>query len=507
MRMVPPSLRLLLFIAFSLVPVCSAAEVPDPGIAQVVEVTGSAVFAPDRNTMMRYGGEGRLDEPGIQLHSGQWLHAGQVVMTQKNSSLRLRWRDGHESQLGPRTIPLLTIIEAPAKAPHIEPPGVLDRALEQAQPVLDFERTHRPLLVFGFGALLALLPLLRRRRYRPGAGARIAAGVMLIVLTAPISLLIIAGSILGRMSWLQLPLPGRAFTGIAADVALFANVAAFCVMLAGLFALWLLTLAFITGGSARLDRRGAAWWWLACAAVACATLAFLAPYAPNLDLESPWHRFWTDWARYYSRGAWLLLPLALLIACARSTTTQAIPRVRWQGAAASGVAIVFLACYSIGYAHRYESYMPGAQRSDTSSRMRARKLACAADQVFEGTPGNFRVVTETGCTSAPVRRPGNFNGVLHRCETALVDVRIDKILRAPQLAVGQTVEFRIDARLNVDDLRETFSDGRMRFFTREEQSQGTTYYVSENRLKPGYEHLDVGSDSRYTLGLLAQCPR
>lgn len=182
--------------------------------------------------------------------------------------------------------------------------------------------------------------------------------------------------------------------------------------------------------------------------------------------------------------------------------------MRWQGFAASGVVIVFVGCYTISYARTYEPYLRGTQRSDVSSRVRARIPVCAADQVFEGRPDNFRIVAEAGCSPATTRPPGDFGGVLQHCEAAVVDVRIDRKLRAPHLAVGQTVEFRVHhARLNVDDIRRDLSGARMRFLTREQSSNGSTTYVSASRWERGYERVDVEDDSSYTLGLLAQCPR
>lgn len=490
------ALRCWLVLCLSVSLPCVGADTSDPppgAVARVAAISGGAVVASNQNTLMRYGGERRLDDPAIQLHVDEWLHPGQVVMARENAVITLRWIDGRETQVGPRAVPVLETIRPPAAArkPAATPtPPPAWRV---------FERAHRPALLFAFGALLAVLPLLRRRPYQPGLIARLLAAALFALVTLPVSVLIVGASTLGRMAWYQPPLAGAVWTGGAAVAALIANVFALLAVFGGLLALWALSIAFVSGGAERLGRRGRFWWLLAAAGIACMSVAYLAPHAPNLDLESAWYRFWNGWSRYYAIGAWLLLPFAQLLACVPAT--RATPP-RWQGFAASGVALAFAACFAIGYAHDDEPYLPASARGDVASRITARKAICGADDVFEGAPANFRVVAADGC--ADVRADGA-DGPLQSCAAAAVDVHVDKVLRSPHLAPGDTVEFRVEhARIDVAELRQAFDGHRLRFLARSEDDRGHAVYVSANRLERGYA---ATGDDDYARGLLAQCPR
>jgi len=315
-------------------------EAPFGAVAQVVAIDGSAVFAADERTLMRHGGEHHLDDPAIQLRPGQWLQPGQVVMARENAALTLRYVDGREIRVGPRPVPVYAKIERPH--PKATPAPASSQAAWVPQFWIAFERAHRSALLFAFGVLIAVLPLLRRTPYRPGTGARLTAAALFALLTLPMSLLIVAGLTLGRMAWYQLPLPGADWTGSAAAWAQAANGVSLVFVLGGLVAFWVLSLSFVSGGADRLGRRGAAWWCFATAGIACITLAFVVPHISNLDRQPEWLRFWSGWSRDYSRGAWLLVPFAQLLACAPAKPNAGL---RWQGIAASGVAVVFIACY------------------------------------------------------------------------------------------------------------------------------------------------------------------
>lgn len=478
---------------------CFAADTSDPppgAVLRVAAISGAAVVAPNQNTLMRYGGERRLDDPAIQLHVDQWLHPGQVVMARENAVVTLHWIDGRETRIGPRTVP---VFEAIRPLPRVASPPAPDTSMSaSAWRTLERLRHPAPVLLFASGVLFALLPLLRRRPYRPGIVARLLAAMLFALLTLPVSLLIVAASTLGRMAWYQPPLTGAVWTGGAAAAALAANVFALLAVLGGLAALWVLSIAFVSGGAERLGRRGRFWWLLAAAGIVCMSVAYMAPHAPNLDLESAWYRFWNGWSRYYAIGAWLLLPFAHLLACVPSARTA---RLRWQGIAASGVAIAFAACYTVGYAEDDEPYLAASARGDVASHVAARKAICRADDVFEGVPANFRVVAAAGCAA----RTDGESGPLHDCEAAAVDVRVDKVLRSPHLAPGDAVEFRVEhARLDVAELRQVFDGHRLRFLARSEDDGGHAVYVSANRLERGY--VATGDDD-YARRLLAQCPR
>lgn len=312
---------------------------PDGAVAQVVALDGRAVFANDERTLMRYGGEHRLDDQAIQLHVGQWLRPGQSVMARENAALTLRYLDGRETRLGPNPVPAYLTIKRPSP---VSTPASSQPA-EVRPSWITFEREHPSALVVAFGTLLAVLPLLRRTPYLPGVGARLIAGALFTLLTLPVSLLIVATQTLGRIAWYQPPLPGADWSGTAAVLAHVANGLSLVAVLGGLVALWVLSLAFVTGGVDRLARRSAFWWLVAALGVACMTIAYVVPHAATLELLEPqWNRFWSGWLHDYSRGAWLLLPLAQILSCVPTT-----PNVlwRWQGIAASAIVIVFVACY------------------------------------------------------------------------------------------------------------------------------------------------------------------
>jgi hypothetical protein len=322
----------------------SSSEPPSGAVARVVALEGRAVFTDDERTLMRFGGEHRLDDQAIQLHLGQWLRPGQVVMARENAVLTLRYVDGRETRLGPKSVPVYATIERPHPSQAIPAP-TSPKAAEARPSWAPFEREHSTALVAAFGILIAVLPHLRRRPYQPGTGARLIAAALYVLLTLPVSLLILAGQTLGRIAWYQAPLPGADWTGAAATLANVANGASLILVFGGLLALWVLSIAFISGGVDRLDRRSAIWWFFAATGIACVTTAYLMPHLTDLGSLAPeWNRFWSGWAHDYSRGAWLLLPFAQILSCA-----CAIPNAtrRWQGVAASGILIVFVACYVV----------------------------------------------------------------------------------------------------------------------------------------------------------------
>jgi hypothetical protein len=212
--------------------------------------------------------------------------------------------------------------------------------------VRDFVRLHRPALLFLAGIFLALLPGLRR--LHEGWPARLLAIGLFLVLTLPVSLLLLLAQ-MSRMAWLPISVPGEAWTGVAASHAHAANVVAFVLVICGLCALWGLSLVLIFGGNGPLRRRGPAWWILAGTMLVVVSIAFVAPHLAT-DPANGWYHFWRGWGRYYGRGAWLLLPFAQLLACAQGTRGQMSgpAPARWWSVAASASLVVFCACYALG---------------------------------------------------------------------------------------------------------------------------------------------------------------
>ena len=485
---------------------------PPDNVVQVVSVTGRAVFAPDRNTLMRYGGTHQLDRPEIQLKPGQWLHTGNAVLARENSSVVLRWRDGAEQQVGPGS----TMTEFVIHPRHVSPdvalnaPSVATRDTSNSLLALSaFERQHRPLLLFVLGILLIAMAFMRRGDYQPGMFARLLAGTLCIAVTLPVSLLLIALQF-GRTAWYQPPLAGVPWTGAMAAAGHAANVIAFVAMVAGVFALWVLSIGFVSGGSSRLLRRSRAWWVVCFAALLVGVAGYVAPYASIVDFQSGWYRFWAGWTRYYSVGTWLLLPAAQLVTCARPTTDPAKRSLPWQGAVAASLLAAFSACYALGYESEYD-VSTGTRADEPGSRAEARRWLCQAPNVIVGTTSDFRVTNEPGCASLQPNSPSDTAGLLQRCDIAEVDIRIDEVLRSPNLHTGQTITFQIaHARVPLegpDGLRQHL-EGKHLFYVRDENRDGRIVYVGAarpgvNRLSP--LNFNQAGDADYQRKLLPEC--
>jgi hypothetical protein len=136
---------------------------------------------------------------------------------------------------------------------------------------------------------------------------------------------------------------------VAAGYAHAANIAAFVLVFAGLLGLWILSASLIVGGRTSLQRRSAVPWVLAGLMLAVVSAGYLTPHVVR-ENSAGWFHFWQGWARYYARGAWLLLPLAHLLICRDTQSAGPSSRSRWAGVAASGTLLLFGFCYLVGVA-------------------------------------------------------------------------------------------------------------------------------------------------------------
>lgn len=482
----------------------SALESAQPA-AQVIAIRGKAVYGTDLDTVMRYGREQRLDAPELQLHEGQWLPEGAAVLVHPNASVMLRWRDGREQALGPSASYASLLIASPAPRAAPSKPTATRSLVDQVPtPWRDFERRHRPLLLFALGAALVLLPLLRRAPYRPGVVARVAAAVLLLGVTLPISVLL-AGAQVGRISSFYFPrTPGESWTGIAAGITQGVHLLTLLLTAAGWAALWVLALSFITGGAERLGRRGWGWWTLCLAAAACASASFLGPHAPNIDFKSEWYHFWMHLGRFYAKGVWMLPLLALLFACA--------PRAhaRWRGPTASMLMLTFLGCWWVGYRADYEPYRV-VPHGTADSRAEARRAVCMAQHVFVGTVEDVRLVVEPGCTPAHLRPTGDISGLLQRCEAAALEVHVGEVLRSASLASGAVVEYRVGrVRTPFADLALTRGARYVFATVANDGSDATIHHNASRNGTRGAAELGfwrATDGAPYERGLLQDCPQ
>lgn len=280
------------------------------------------------------------------LAEGQLLRSGEAVLVSAHSVVVLRWNDGREEQYGPRDVPLELQLKAPSLVAPVR--GTSERSVvERTKADAELLRPLLPGLLAAVFALIALLlpsfPWLRHER-----GMRVLGMVLFVFLVLPVSLLWVAAQ-LSRMAWLQIPVSGASWTGVAGRYAHAANIAAFGLVLAGMLALWVLSVSLIFGGRTGLHRRHGMAWTLAGLMLAVASAGYLMPHVVN-GQSAGWFHFWQGWARYYSGGVWLLLPFAHLLICRSVTPVETAPRARWAGVAASGALLLFGLCYVAGVA-------------------------------------------------------------------------------------------------------------------------------------------------------------